>query len=148
MARHWPVAFVLICALALALVPFPRADRNGLYNTFSGWMWCRTESACLHEIGHRLDQEAGWISHSKEFGDAAKTYVLVEFAGRSPSKLAQAIISQPGMFNWNSYFDDPPAEIYATVFAMSCGGQESMPEVFRSFYDWERAEALIQKIIK
>jgi len=148
MARHRTVILSVLCAAAVFLltVPIPRADRNGLYNTVSGLIWCRTESACLHEISHRLDQEAGWASHRKEFGEAAQTYVLVEFMGGNPSDLAQAIINLPGVFVWDGYFSDRPSEIYATIFEFSGGREERMPEIFRQFYDWKRAEALVQKL--
>ncbi|MFZ5856791.1 MAG: hypothetical protein ACOYZ6_08170 [Chloroflexota bacterium] len=148
MARHRSVvvAGVSIILLILLLVPIPRKDRNGEYNIISRLMWCRTEGACLHEIGHRLDQEAGWVSHSDEFGEAVKTYLLVEWSGNDPSELAQAIVNLPGIFQWGGYFGDRPSEIYATIFEFSGGDRERMPDIFRTFYHWERAEALVQKM--
>ncbi|RJP53633.1 MAG: hypothetical protein C4583_04405 [Anaerolineaceae bacterium] len=148
MNSHLRVILFVLCAVAsvLLLAPLPNSDRNGAYNTISRLMWCKTESACLHEIGHRLDQEAGWVSHQKEFGEAAKTYMLVEFAGGHPSELAKRIINLPGAFTWDGYFGDRPAEIYATAFEYSGGHRDAMPEIFQEFYDWDRAETLVQKM--
>ena len=151
MARHWSVGIALVLLLALTLVslPLPRGGSNGVYNTISRTMWCRTMSACLHEVGHRLDQEAGWASHSKEFGKAVETYVLVEFWEGKPSDTARAIVNLPGVFSWRgSYFGDSQSEIYAIIFEKAEGQEDKMPEIFRGFYNWERAEALVQKYVR
>lgn len=138
--------FVLLVVIVFLTIPLPSADVDGLYNPISRLIWCRTGSACLHEIGHRLDQEAGWASHSDEFGEAVKTYLLVEWSGNDPSELAKAIVNLPGVFGWGGYFGDRPAEMYATIFEFSDGCREAMPEIFRDFFDWERAEMLVRNM--
>ena len=141
------LVFVLLLGFFLSPIPFPW--RNGAYNAWSGILWCKETTTCYHEIGHKLDQESDWISHSPEFQYSLQVYLFYEIQQDEPAKLAVEIIertfSTPNKF---FVFSDPNAEAYAIIFEYSRGRRENMPEMFRDFYDWELAENLIAKYIR
>jgi hypothetical protein len=90
--------YVLLCVIFLGIiylmVPWPRSWAAGLYDPYSGWIWCTTQTTCIHEVGHKLDDEAGWISQSKEFGETVQKYIATEFKyGNPPSYLATKILT-------------------------------------------------------
>lgn len=118
--------FVLIIFFVL-FVPIPVPMTDGTYNRISGWYVCETESACYHEIAHKLDDEAGWISHSIGFHDAIESYI---------GDVERGFLSRN------------MEEIYAGIFAKSNANPENMPELLRPYYDWERAAELIEKVTR
>jgi len=119
--------FTILIVIALfAPVKTPWAD--GAYNKVSGFFWCSSELSCYHEIAHKTDDENGWISHSREFENAVELYAGYDI--------------ERGVLNKNL------EEIYARLFAQSGGVSENMPELLRPFYDWERAQELIEKVMR
>lgn len=147
------LAFVFVLIVAIAALPLPLRGELGIYNSLSHSYWCSNHIACVHEIGHKLDQEGGWISHSKEFGFAIQVYVQSEYslAGRlpgHPSQLAQTLMIMPGIYSWNGYFSDNQSELYATLFRYADGKKENMPPSFRKFYDWSLAEKWVQEYVR
>lgn len=113
----------------------------------SGLIWCRTETICIHEVGHKLDDEADWISHSKEFSLTVSAFVWFELdADREPHPFVYKIMTFPGVFrNTPSFFTDDNAELYASIFQWAKGRPENMPEIFHRFYDFERAQELMKR---
>lgn len=139
--------FLVICVIC-AVIPMPIPGKEGTYNKISGLIWCENERACVHEIGHKLDDEAGWISHSKEFSLTVSAFVWLELSEKdTPHPYVYKIMIFPGVFrNTPSFFTDDNAELYASLFEWSRGVSENMPELLRPFYDWERAQELIEKL--
>lgn len=107
------------------LIPFPSPWWSGMYNKVTGLYICETESACIHEIAHKLDDEAGWISHSDEFYQTVLLYL--------PN-------AKKGFLNKNM------EELYAGIFERAQGDLEAMPEPFRHFYDFDRAHELMKEL--
>lgn len=107
------------------LIPFPSPWWSGMYNKVTGLYVCETEAACIHEIAHKLDDEAGWISHSDEFYQTALLYL--------PD-------AKRGFLNKNI------EELYAEIFEHARGDSEVIPEPFRKFYDFDRAHELMQEL--
>lgn len=140
------VSAILVSAFVLS--PIPPAGKHGAYNTFSGAIWCEKESVCIHEVAHKLDHEGGWISRSKEFTLTVQSYLIVEFGKEHASELAWIIMERPGLFSYDGAFTDHHAEIYAVIFEYSRGVSEAMPERFRRFYDWERADELLKIYVR
>lgn len=140
---------IIIFVLSWIFLPFPIPGR-GVYNKVSGLIWCRTETVCIHEVAHKLDDEADWISHSKEFSLSVSAFVWFELdADREPHPFVYKIMTFPGVFrNTPSFWTDDNAELYASLFEWAEGKEESMPELLRPFYDWERAAELIEKVIR
>ena len=125
--------------LVLVLLPIPVRGEHGAFNTWSGLFWCNDERACLHEIGHALDKQAGWISQSPEFARALQMYILTG-AGNDDRIIVLL-----------AYAFDPPdgkeptkKELYAVLFEMADGERENMPTGLRQFYDWELAGEYIK----
>lgn len=120
--------------LIVFLLPIPVRGERGAFNTWSGLYWCADERACLHEIGHALDKQAGWISQSPEYARALQMYVLT---GAGTDDRVIVLLA---------YAFDPPdgkeptkKELYAILFEMADGKIENMPIGLRQFYNWELA---------
>lgn len=112
-----------ICFLLIMfLLPNPVYD--GSYNTISGLIWCKTESACIHERGHKLDDRLGWISGSVGFEAAIRAQLI-----RYPdSQTAQMIITKL------IKYDQPVKEIYATIYEQARGNVDQIPFYFQEYY--------------
>ena len=123
--------FAILGLLAWSLLPIPLPGQAGVYNPVSGLLWCSYHEACNHEIGHKLDDESGWVSHSPEFSAAVYLFVgseLVAHDTKSPRyKLAHAILETPGVISWKGRWLDSQSEIYATIFMYADGQIEWMP---------------------
>lgn len=140
---------VPVLALAFLALPIPPSGYQGGYNPLSRQYLCSTRASCIHEIGHKLDQEGGWISHRKDFGFAVQVYVQVEYGAASlepghPSSLARNLIVFPGVFSWNGYLSDTQTEIYAYILQVADGSEAAMPATFRRFYNWKRIQELLR----
>lgn len=143
--RRLVLAFLLSLGLAAAVfVPFPVHGQLGSYNTYSGLIWCRGRFACLHEIGHRIDQRKGWVSHSTEFSNAIRLYVLEDVvAGNGGHAVGRFIVRHPGAFSadpalrWTA-----ESELYASLLAVSDGEPAALPPELRTFYDWDAVRSL------
>lgn len=132
--KKYSVLIIVLCLVSMTLVPLPMQGQNGTYNIISRVYWCADRAGCVHEIGHKLDQESGWPSRSQDFSDTVKTFILVESKQDQPSPLLYKMFSEP---------DFSMIEMYARIFEWSDGKQENIPVVFRKFYDWPRANKLL-----
>ncbi len=113
----WLVLLSAFIVLALIFLPIPLRGETGLYNIYSGLIYCQP-SSCVHEVGHKMDDLGGWVSGSDEF---------------------KKVVSDMGLDLWNE------KETYAEIFELADGKEENMPEQLREFYDWELAEKLLEK---
>ena len=109
------ICFIFV--LLFSFLPIPLNGEDGIYNTFSGFIWCSQPNACIHEAGHKIDHSGGWVSSSPEY---------------------QRTIEEMGL----SILDDP-RENYAALFAFAQGKKENMPEQLHKFYDFELSERLL-----
>lgn len=141
---------ILIAPLLLWIfLPIPLPSQGGVYNPVTGLIWCGSHDTCVHEVGHKLDDNSGWISHSPEFSEAVYLFVGSELIAHDTDsqsyKLANTILRLPGVISWRGRWLDSQSEIYATIFMYSGGARENMPEIFRPFYDWDDADRLLRK---
>ncbi len=137
------ITFALIAIfVSLSLLPIPVRGEQGAYNTWSRLFYCSERWACLHEIGHSLDQQAGWISQSKEFSDALQIYIL---AGTwSHENLPIYILAMT--YTAPDGQEPTKTELYAYLFQAAEGKPENMPDGLRPFYDWGKAEKFIERL--
>lgn len=134
----------IVLALAfglLLLLPFPQSGERGAYNTWSGLAWCKDYSACLHEIGHALDREAGWISQTPAFAQALQMYLLTGARIDNNVIILLAVALSPADGR-----ERTKRELYAWLFELAGGKKENMPVGLRDFYDWELAERYITRV--
>lgn len=127
---------------AYATLPLPRPGVKGYYFGF-GLIWCTDHKSCLHEVGHMLDDRAGWVSRSKQYIGAVELYEMVQ-ALRSPDP--QTAWKTFTVFFYQNRPDGPDRrllmELYATMFAEAGGKPQNMDESFRNFYNWQLADKL------
>ncbi len=123
------------------LVPLPVDNQDGAYNLTSRLAWCRTRLACLHEIGHALDQQAGWVSQSPEFYKALQMYLFAEIYMRGVTELPAGILEVT--YRGNGASGPIKRELYAYLFQMAEGNPERMPESLRYFFDWQLAQQYV-----
>lgn len=143
MKRIW-IAIISLIAL-LVMVPVPHQGQAGAYNTVSHLAYCSTRGACLHEIGHALDQSAGWISQSPAFHTALQMYLYTELRKPILTELPADILEV-------TYRGDDDGrtvrmELYAFLFQQAGGQPERMPAALRSFYNWPLAEQFIKTLL-
>ena len=102
---------IRLLVLAFMLLPIKTSPtQTGAYNTISGLIWCEKRIDCIHEVGHKLDDDGRWISSSQDFQDA--------------------VINIGMDFQLNL---TGPKETYAEIFRLSNGKKELMPERLRPF---------------
>ena len=130
--------FCLVLLVITFLVPLPVDNQDGAYNLTSRLAWCRTRAACVHEIGHALDQKAGWVSQSPEFYKAMQMYLYVEIYQKGITELPAGILEIT--YRGNGASGPIKRELYAYLFQMAEGNPERMPESLRGFYDWQLAQ--------
>jgi hypothetical protein len=142
MKRIWLPFSILV--LVLFLLPFPQDHQDGAYNLTSHLAWCRTRAACLHEIGHALDQQAGWVSQSFEFHNTLQMYLFVEIYQQGITQLPADILE----ITYRGTGSSGPIkrELYAYLFQYAQGDPAHMPEAFRKFYDWDLARDYLQHL--
>lgn len=131
---------ILLFVLFLVM-PFPKIGERGAYNILSGLAWCQDNSACLHEVGHALDKQAGWISQGPEFAEALQMYLLT--GARNDDRV---IILLAVALNPKDGTEPTKKELYAALFEMAEGKRDNMPTGLRDFYDWQKAERYIGTI--
>lgn len=127
--RYAVLLVALLSLSAVAFLPLPLPGTIGMYNSWSGLIWCTSELTCMHEVGHKLDDMSGWVSSTPEFQAKIRKY---EFDSLLP--------------------DDPlmnkQAELYAMLFSISHGDPERVMAEFRPFYNWILAQQLIQEYVR
>jgi hypothetical protein len=136
--RYIIAAFLLVGFLA----PLPKDRQDGAYNLISRMAWCRTQAACLHEIGHALDQQSDWTSASPEFYKALQMYLYAEIYSKGITELPASILE----ITYRGEGGNAKREIYAFIFQYAKGNPDNVPESLRGFYDWQKANELLLKL--
>lgn len=137
------VAFWNVLVLAVLLWGISVYQRSNFYVYGWGLIHCTDEYTCLHEAGHRLDDELGNISRSKEFGDFLKVYVATHLDGDLEKNwLAYRILTYDGILNYSEQYysgrerlSNPIQELYADIYGWFDGDITAMPVEFRRFYE-------------
>lgn len=125
---------------SLFLVPIPVRGEHGAYNSWSRIAWCDNDHSCLHEIGHGLDQQAGWVSQSPEFAEAVRLYIVAGILGQEELPvymLAMTYTAPDGQ-------EPTKKELYANLYMLADGKAENMPEGLRKFFDWQTGNEYAQ----
>lgn len=113
------VTIVLILVLFWFLPFSVSSQTDGVYNSSSQLMWCGN-GICEHEMAHYMDDQMGFPSQSEEF--------------------KKVVLNDPFNYSFNKSilgFSPEYAELYASIFANYRKNGESIPEVFKPFYNWD-----------
>jgi len=121
---------------------------------------CRDYDSCLHEIGHKVDHGAGWISKSDKFRTTVQAYRSIAFEipelrdpltirilffpgiGKQPLKCNGGVFTSCFWSDgWGGY-----TELYAEILRESGGDVDNIPVVLQEFYDQERIQRLIGEV--
>jgi len=136
------IAFIYaIIVLAFLILPIPMPGSTGAYNVISNLYWCSNHYSCLHEKAHQMDRNQGWISHSVEWNNALHLFAIVQSRTDKADPYVIAIFSSFLDYHPKFYyvFNDPSAELYADIYALSNGNREEMPDSLEPFYLWDSA---------
>ena len=105
-----------------------------------GIILCDTEYACIHEVGHRLDEKYGNISETDEFREAFDSFIADcveagdEYGGKSyycNHARFPGINGNP-LGNWGGY-----AEAYAEMYKWNVHENRPLPEELERFFHLE-----------
>jgi hypothetical protein len=135
---------ILALLVLMSLMPLPVDHQDGAYNLTSRLAWCRTRPACLHEIGHALDQQAGWVSQSTEFYKALQMFLYAEIYQKGVTELPAGILEIT--YRGTGASGPIKRELYAYLFQISEGNPERMPESLRGYFDWKAAETYLSRL--
>lgn len=138
------VAFLLVSTFTF--LPLPMDSGRGEYNMWTGAIWCADHAACIHEVGHKLDQQAGWVSGSRGYSYAIQLYMGAELgAAADPANTLTYRV-------FDTFFTHPDPgrlrELYALMFEKADGKKAGMPVDFQRFYDWALAGKLLQGFVR
>ena len=130
--------------MMLFLFPFPMDGQHGAYNLTSRLAWCDTRAACVHEVGHALDQRGEWISASPEFYKALQMYLYAEIYTKGVTEPAASILEIT--YRGDGGSESIKREIYAFLFQSTDGDPDKIPESLRGFYDWQQADEYLDRL--
>lgn len=118
---------ILSGILALVFLPISiiPGQNNGMYNTVTRLYWCKTDSACLHEYAHWLDQEELWVSETEAFQEAFLAWTS------EASNYANAVELDELGLRASLLVGKPWKEVYAEVYVLAGG---NLPANMRPFY--------------
>jgi hypothetical protein len=105
---------------------------NGFYEPITNTLICDAEFMCLHEQGHKIDDEHGWISRTQEFKTAFEKYSKTYNGNRVKEYLDWyfSISLYHKVYSKFSYYQ----EVYAEIYQVHGGRIEWMPEYLQEFY--------------
>jgi hypothetical protein len=106
---------------------------HGFYEPITNTLYCRSDFMCLHEQGHKLDDEHDWISKTQEFKKAFEKYSKTYNGARLKvyiDWLAKRDFYNRIYFKLNYY-----QEAYAEIYQIHGGNIEWMPEYLQEFYE-------------
>jgi hypothetical protein len=128
---------IIFLLIIITLIPFLGLKTvTANYNPLTNKIFC-TGYNCIHEVGHFIDRNSGWISQSKEFKEYFKDEVFYGINGHPRAKWNNPVdlVSLPNkIFGWGGW-----AEFYAQNFWKYYGCENMMPESMRKFYNFEMA---------
>lgn len=128
----------------------------GVYMPAINKIVCTTRSSCIHEIGHKIDDENDWISKEFEWRYAVHWYRVEKYYyPETRDAMSSRIMFFEGV-GWDRIHQKNPfyetfwrggwggyTELYAEILEMADGNKDNMPEIFMDFYDWDRIDELM-----
>lgn len=119
------IILLLIAILIVYFSPVLFTNSAGFYEPLTGFIYCKTESICLHEQAHKYDHDNGYISRTPEYQTAVTAYinsvgvwVLIFMQTRTNKNWFNKIYLK---YVWYE-------EVYATI------AQIKIPETLKEYY--------------
>lgn len=114
---------------------------------FYGFIYCKSNTACIHEQGHVLDRKLGNISETEEYKKSIIEYANGSLLANSRNEIVDKILVFPGVNQpmsmsgfasrlqggWGGY-----KELYADIWANCDGNIEQIPVSLQPYF---RAES-------
>jgi hypothetical protein len=152
------ISVAILISIVLCFViadEYEARNSLGFYRSLTGKIYCSDRSSCIHEIGHKTDDDLDWISKTDDWQKTVDYYrIMIYYYPETRDTMSHDIeffygvgwkrfqgtnIFGPGFWNgWGGY-----TELYAYILQLSDGKKENMPEEFHSFYNWERINELM-----
>jgi hypothetical protein len=138
------IIFILLSIFIFVFVVNPLIGIDGFHVDNSNFIYCKYESACMHEIGHFIDNKSNNPSNSKEFFNAIISYdrrILPFIYSNKSSEVEWQIfqtiqwIYQQDPNNYRGVVSFiPTKEIYAEIYMIVGGDRNRIPREFKEFY--------------
>ena len=137
------MATMVVAALSLILLPLS----PNFYNYPTNALVCTTSDGCMHEIGHKMDDDMNAPSRSGDFGNALRAYLIFAAKYDQWDVYSRTILTYDGLFQYSSVysvtggekFSSPQEELYADFYKLSGGDINALPEIFREFYSTDNS---------
>jgi len=152
---------IILVSLSVLLGSYLELAERGFYDPTFNLLICHSRDVCLHEIGHAVDDQAGWVSDGAEYREVLFHYILEDLVVYEEiNPWTVKILFFPGFFSpykkegniaafgyWNEGWGGAK-ELYADMLVWCDGDRNKMPVEFARFYDWELVAKLIERHIE
>jgi hypothetical protein len=129
-----------LTSLLLSAHTAPPPGTDGYY--IAGHILCTNHASCVHEVGHKLDDEAGWISATPEYVGTVE-WLMLTTSTAADNPLAFEVFTK-FFYTPHGHADQAQLrELYAEMFEAADGQRERVHGMFQHFYDWDRAAELL-----
>ena len=151
--KGWLIGIGVVIVAVVCVMAFGKPRNAQYYNSWTKDLYCTTN--CYHEIGHKLDDELGWKSKTKEYRTEVAIFLLLD----SNHSFVNRTISFPGIivpkykskfpnflisgFTWGGY-----TELYAEMLNWADGEVGRIPEVLQKYYNQELIDTFLEDLTK
>ena len=119
--KFYLILCFIMLLVSILIMPNPFDGKtNGAFYYKIDFAWCLTPYACVHEAGHMIDAQKGWVSESAEYQIAISNLRDTNEGWRA------WLLNVP---NKNTY-----QEIYAEMYYLRLTSPNAIPQEFEKFY--------------
>lgn len=143
----------VLAAISIVILFIVVPLNQNMYNYQFNVLICNNGYSCIHEVGHRMDDDLSRPSKSEEFGNALRVTLIYSAKTDDWNEYSKLILTYGGVLQYNqSYsvtgverFSSPQEELYADIYRLSGGNVDNIPVQLQSFYSKDtKYQELIQ----
>jgi len=123
---------ILGLIIVFLYIPFSTGGSGEYFNRWTGEIVCNEN--CWHEVGHKIDQQGGWISQGEEYKKAVEGIIDKD----KPLHLVYLFNREFGLY----------AELYAEMLNMVNGDINKLPVGLQQFYNKDLANMIMSDVLK
>ena len=136
-----------MAALAIVFVMTVAIPKNAnQYNYTLNALICDNYESCVHEVGHKMDDDLGRVSHSEEFGNALRVMLVYSAKTDDWNEYSKTLLTYGGILQYNPIysivgverFSSPQEELYADLYRLSGGNIDNIPTQLQKFYSTDQ----------